>query len=255
MAEELALEEDRSDPIVDPDGDDENVRTNVPPPEAPGGPVSGGASPAPACRAALNQATERFPNRNRASDGIMCDGLHDPSSDHCSGNAFDLTNDPGNGCDAHAMVEQLKARGDSRVKYIISNRRIWNPAISAAWRDYNGRNPHTRHAHVSILKSARGDTSPWWTGLAPPSSGMTTLCQLPHPLLKEGARGPAVVHLQELLVRSAHDLSQEGGVDGKFGSGLTKEVKAFQKHRGLDDDGKVGRETWGKLHDVTHQHI
>ena len=247
--------EDRGDPVEDPDGNDENVKTTTdpetdPPPEAEGN-VPG---PAPACRAALRQATERFPNRNRASDGIMCDALHASSSDHCSGNAFDLTNDPGNGCDAHSLVEQLKQRRDPRVKYIISNRRIWNPSISNAWRDYSGDNPHTKHAHVSILSSKREDTSPWWHDVQPVPSD-TTLCPRPHPLLKEGARGGDVEHLQELLIRNGHDLSQEGGVDGKFESGVKREVKAFQAFRGLVDDGKVGKNTWNKLHEIVQQHV
>jgi hypothetical protein len=250
--------EDLDDPIEDPDGDDENQKTTTDPetdPEPFEGELERVAGPAPACRAALNQATEQFPQRTRASDGIMCDAAHPSTSDHCSGNAFDLTNDPSHGCDAHALVEQLKQRRDPRVKYIISNRRIWNPTKSSAWRQYDGPNPHTKHAHVSILQTARQDTSPWWVDVAPIPKPDTGLCPLPHPLLKEGARGDAVKHLQDLLTRSGHDLSQEGGIDEKFGSGLTREVKAFQAHRGLDDDGKVGRNTWNKLHEVTGQHV
>jgi hypothetical protein len=247
--------DERTDPIEDPDGDDENVKTTTDPDDPDDPSRRLGASPAPACRAALTQATERFPGRNRASDGIMCDAAHPSSSDHCSGNAFDLTDDPGRGCDAHALVEQLKQRRDPRVKYIISKRRIWNPAISDAWRDYDGPNPHVKHAHVSILSSSREDTAPWWAGRQPGPNPDPSLCPQPHPLLKESARGDAVKHLQELLIRSAHDLSQEGGVNGVFGSGLTKEVKAFQRHRGLLDDGKVGTNTWNKLHEVVNQHI
>jgi peptidoglycan hydrolase-like protein with peptidoglycan-binding domain len=249
-----SVAEDLGDPVDDPDGDDENVKTTVdvedPLLETP---INEGASPAPACRAALNQATERFPLRNRASDGIMCDAAHPSSSDHCSGNAFDLTDDAGHSCDAHALVEQLKQRRDPRVKYIISKRRIWNPSISDAWRDYNGDNPHVKHAHVSILTAAREDTAPWWTGPVPDPN--QSLCTLTHPLLKEGARGDAVLHLQDMLIRSAHDLSQEGGTNGVFSAGVTREVKAFQAHRGLRDDGKVGNKTWSKLHEVINQHI
>ena len=262
MADEIfdlgpaSVAEDLGDPVEDPDGDDENVKTTVDPEGPPfEEPISEGATPAPACRAALNQATERAPGRNRASDGIMCDAAHPSSSDHCSGNAFDLTDDPGQGCDAHALVEQLKNRRDPRVKYIISKRRIWNPSISDAWRDYDGDNPHVKHAHVSILRSAREDTSPWWVGQQPAPHPGPSLCHLAHPLLKEGARGDDVLHLQDLMIRSAHDLSQEGGSTGVFSSGLTREVKAFQAHRGLLDDGKVGRKTWNKLHEVINQHI
>lgn len=84
-------------------------------------------------------------------------------SDHNDGNAFDLTHDPANGCDAHRLVHELVARRDPRVKYVISNRQIWSTLLAAkGWRPYSGSNPHTKHAHVSITWAARGDTSPWW---------------------------------------------------------------------------------------------
>jgi len=122
------------------------------------------ATPAPTCVAALREATVLWPSRSRASDGIMGDASHLLSrSDHNLGNAFDLTHDPAHGCDAHRLVEQLKQRGDPRVKYIISNGRIWNPSISPDWRAYWGINRHTRHAHVSIHVWARDDTRSWWT--------------------------------------------------------------------------------------------
>jgi hypothetical protein len=50
------------------------------------------------------------------------------------------------------------------VKYIISNRRIFNPSVSLAWRTYTGSNPHDHHMHVSILSTARDDTHAWWDG-------------------------------------------------------------------------------------------
>jgi len=234
--------EDLGDPLEDPDGDDENVVGHIPD-ESEDILERGGATPAPACRAALNQATERFPNRNRASDGIMCDAAHPSSSDHCSGNAFDLTFDPGSGCDAHAMVESLKQRRDRRVKYIISNKRIWNPSVAPGWRPYSGKNPHTKHAHVSILASARGDTSPWWVQADPGLDDWRS-----HPMVRPGDRGELVRHMQELLIKAGHDLSQEGGADGIYGAGLERELKSFQAARGLVDDGKCGPRTWELLH-------
>lgn len=155
------------------------------------------ASPAPTCRAALDEATRRWPTRSKASDGIMGDARHcakpGSTSDHCTGNAFDLTHDPAHGCDAHALVEQLRQRQDPRVKYIISRRRIWNPLIGApaayralraeghgrsraalsalpGWRRYTGSNPHDKHAHVSTKPGSRSDLRAWWASapLPPP---------------------------------------------------------------------------------------
>lgn len=128
------------------------------------------ASPAPSCVAALKEASRLYPNRSRLSDGIMGDPRHaGTTSDHNDGNAFDLTHDPANGCDAHAMVRTLVARGDGRVKYAISNGQIWSARYAArGWRRYDGSNPHTKHAHVSIYWKSRDDCRPWWPQPAAP---------------------------------------------------------------------------------------
>lgn len=121
---------------------------------------------APACKAALTQATALWPQRLRLSDGILASVAHtktNPTSDHELGNAFDLTHDPAHGVDCHLLAQQVTA--DRRVKYIIWNRCIWNPAVSPRWRAYTGSNPHTKHMHVSIRAACRDDTSPWWKPL------------------------------------------------------------------------------------------
>lgn len=125
------------------------------------------ARPAPAARAALEQATRRWPNRSRVSDGIVADQAHRLRvSDHnpdrqgyCC--AFDLTNDPAHGCDAHALAEELRRRRDSRVKYLISRRRITGPP-RWAWSHYDGPNPHESHIHVSITQEQKMSTAQWW---------------------------------------------------------------------------------------------
>lgn len=125
-----------------------------------------GCIPAPACQAALRQASELWPTRSRASDGICASDDHNrqnPNSDHATGNAFDLTHDPGAGVDNDLLAEDLKESGDTRIKYVIWNRRIWNPSITPHWRTYSGNNPHTKHMHVSIHAAARGHTAPWWS--------------------------------------------------------------------------------------------
>lgn len=203
-AEDLA--EDLADPVDDPDSDDPDVATTFnpddpesiqeslePSPEAPG------AGPAPTCRHALREATERFPTRVRIHDGIMGDMSHMArKSDHNQGNAFDLSDDPNSGCDAHGLVEDLRRRRDPRVKYIISLRRIWNPSISDAWRPYRGENPHVKHAHVSIRASARDDAGDWWADAGPGSRTPTeTEVDMPKPndVTDEVEFGGGVLHL------------------------------------------------------------
>lgn len=60
-------------------------------------------------------------------------------------------------------------------------------------------------------------------------------------------KGVDVRRVQGLLVAVEHDLSQEGGIDGWYGQGTEREVKAFQQARGLTADGVVGPKTWAKL--------
>ena len=100
----------------------------------------------------------------------MGDAAHQATpSDHNLGNAFDLTHDPVHWCDSHRMVRFAVQRRDPRIKYAISNRRIWSQARAAeGWRVYSGTNPHEKHAHVSIFDVHRNSTAAWWTSTPPP---------------------------------------------------------------------------------------
>lgn len=123
---------------------------------------------APACVAALRDATAAWPGRSRISDGIMGDARHQASkSDHNLGNAVDITHDPKAGCDGNVIASE--ALKDPRTKYVIWNAQIWNNDLrDTAWRPYGGSNPHRHHVHVSIRESRRGDAGPW--GWAPESA-------------------------------------------------------------------------------------
>lgn len=147
------------------------------------------ARQAPAARAALDQATERWPDRSKASDGICGDAAHAARrSDHNPGaagycHAWDLTHDPKHGVDTYKIADDLRRacqRGtEKRVKLIISNSRIASPVQSWRWRPYNGSSPHTQHMHVSLwdTKAACTDTSDW-PGLTPDAVNM--LCIKTH---------------------------------------------------------------------------
>lgn len=62
--------------------------------------------------------------------------------------------------------------------------------------------------------------------------------------LREGSKGTQVKVLQWLLNQSGFDA---GKVDGIFGKGTKAAVLAYQKAKGLDADGVVGKNTWSKL--------
>lgn len=138
-------------------------------------------TPAPACKAALAEATRIAPNRNRASDGICASPKHtqqNPTSDHEKGEAFDLTHDPANGCNVDLFFDWIVRRRDPRVKYLIRNGRILRsydkPGVPAwTWDTYTGPNPHTKHGHCSIVPAARNDTRPWFTAAPTQEADLT----------------------------------------------------------------------------------
>lgn len=124
---------------------------------------------APAVSAALGQATVLWPKRSRKCDGTVGDLAHSSrTSDHNPDSrgvvlAFDLTHDPASGCDAHSLVRAAVAQRDRRIKYAISEGRIWSAARGAeGWRRYDGENRHDKHAHVSVNRRYENDTAPWW---------------------------------------------------------------------------------------------
>ena len=125
----------------------------------------------PAAVALLRQATALAPKRMKASDGLLPSAAHlkaNPTSDHNTGLAVDLTHDPKNGIDCEKIFEQLKE--DSRVSYLIFNKRIWSrDRKKEGNRKYNGSNPHTKHLHISINRSHASDTSPWFPWLNQPT--------------------------------------------------------------------------------------
>jgi peptidoglycan hydrolase-like protein with peptidoglycan-binding domain len=69
------------------------------------------------------------------------------------------------------------------------------------------------------------------------------------PTLREGAVGPDVIALQEMLnaARACPTLT----ADGVFGSGTSTAVKAFQRANGLEVDGVAGSSTWAALEAIS----
>lgn len=65
-------------------------------------------------------------------------------------------------------------------------------------------------------------------------------------LLKKGNEGIIVTILQATLTCQGYSCN---GIDGDFGNGCHKAVIAFQKKKGLDQDGIVGKGTWSKLYE------
>jgi hypothetical protein len=125
-----------------------------------------------------DQVNQLAPNRSRASDGLVGDTAHQSTnSDHNPhyvagvGNdivtALDLTHDPAHSFDSYLFAEVLRTNRDRRIKYVISNHRIFSSYAAAGraawtWGSYTGADPHTNHVHVSVLDSPVSDTrTPW----------------------------------------------------------------------------------------------
>ena len=209
------------------------------------------AVPALCCLQALRDATARWPNRDRSSDGIMGDTAHQQRhSDHNDGNAFDLTHDPAHGVDC-AVLSRLVIN-DNRVTYVISNRQIYNRArVAEGWRPYTGLNPHNRHMHVSIRAASRDDLSPWpWSAKAAhlPSTPNQPVLRghapsYPGTPLRQGSQGIYVRAMQQRL----KDLGYAIMIDGNFGLRTREVVVAFQRKQNLLPDGIVALKTWAGL--------
>jgi hypothetical protein len=123
------------------------------------------------------------PNRDRASDGSIGDTAHQHEvSDH---NPDETGSVPIHDADSinevHAvdvdddlgvvpmetvvqfLLERCRAGAETRLRYIIYNRRIWEADNGWAQRVYTGSSPHTEHAHfsASYVTAREASTASW----------------------------------------------------------------------------------------------
>ena len=192
----------------------------------------------------LAQVNGFAPDRNRSSDGTVGDLAHSGRvSDHNPNSqgivtALDVTHDPYHGVDSYKIAEQLRVSRDKRIKYVISNRRIFN-GEGWNWRPYSGSNPHSMHMHVSVGGGV--DSIVGWsvkkTGLAEKEEIVES--PIIFGRIRKGDAGASVKQLQSML----------GNVedDGIFGTRTEIAVKGFQRRNRLEVDGIVGPYTWEVL--------
>lgn len=111
------------------------------------------------------------PNRDKSSDGWIGDAKHQSeTSDHNPDSkgrvlAIDIDSSGPWPVPFGDLVESL--RGDSRLEYVIWNRRIASRSQGWTWRTYTGTSdPHTNHAHFSARHDHTGEssTAPWGLG-------------------------------------------------------------------------------------------
>ena len=194
----------------------------------------------------IDQVDAQFPIRDRSSDGTIGDASHQAgTSDHNPDRegvvrALDISHDPARGFDSYRFAENLRLGRDPRIKYVISNRKIFgddgyaerNGAKAWMWGAYHGASPHDMHVHVSVsAKDALADdTRPWVYG---------DIVSAERPRLKPGDTGDAVKEAQKLL---------NVAVTGTFDAATEEALRAFQARTiGLEVDGLIGPYTWRAL--------
>lgn len=207
------------------------------------------------------QVNKRAPSRSKTSDGTIGDPAHSArTSAHnpdASGavRAWDCTDDPAGGCDAHMLAQMLLHQQDPRLRLVISRGRIGSGPAGPSpglWRRYTGSNPHVKHAHIEVVAGSAGDRSGAWTLTGWPAGRFTAQSLPPtatsleeEPVLTIGAAGPAVAFLQECLRAEAlaQDPPRPWGkdvtVDGQFGEHTQRAVDQFQRGAGLPATGAI----------------
>lgn len=214
---------------------------------------------APALARLRDRFNVLYPHRADADDGTIAGDEHhkqNPNSDHevdANGvvKALDITHDVRHGVDTYKIADYMIAHPDTRLRYIISNRRIAGSASFVnsnyggkhkqwTWFPYTGDNPHDHHMHFSIERSPAlyNDEREWDIGPVLDADDEAPSVQS-FPLLKPGSRGVSVKALQEAL--------KVKPIDGDFGPATEVAVRDFQRARGLVIDGRVGRQTWNAI--------
>ncbi len=194
------------------------------------------------------QVNIKWPDRSKASDGSVGDLSHSARpSDHNPVNgivhAIDITHDPLHGFDSYAFADMLLKNRDTRIKYIISNRRIGSGDIGPVpwmWRPYTGANPHDHHCHISVKKDALFfDSVVEWKIDGGPIKVDPNFVP-PPPTVVIGSMGADVEKLQALLGCKVTGSYQDNS-ETEFA------LKLFQVRHGLAPDGRCGPQSWKAL--------
>jgi peptidoglycan hydrolase-like protein with peptidoglycan-binding domain len=195
-----------------------------------------------------SQVNARWSNRSKESDGAKGDDRHAAlPSDHnpVDGvvHAIDLTHDPLHGFDSYAFADMLLKNRDTRIKYVISNRRIGSGDAGPqpwVWRKYTGANPHDHHVHISIKSdAAHFDSTVEWKIDGGPIIADPNFVP-PPPLVTIGQIGSSVEKLQTKLGVKVTG-SYEANSETEFA------LKLFQVRHQLTPDGRAGPQVWKAL--------
>lgn len=114
------------------------------------------------------------PSRSKLSDGTIGDAAHASRCSRHNPNdlgivcALDVTHDPNNGCDIHALARNLvRSPRHPELEYIVSNHQICSRNSGWVWRAYFGSNPHTLHAHFAVGRGSDCEPTPPYDSTEP----------------------------------------------------------------------------------------
>jgi len=167
---------------------------------------------------------------------------------------------PDRGLDLPKFVHHLVTNPHPNLRYVIFNRKIYQRKYNFEPRDYNGKNAHKGHAHVSVGNGPDGrstrdyDSTASWEiddlgKPAKPSKPSTEKNRLGDKMdmVKRGSKGLAVRILQGVLNARGYKVS----IDGIFGPQVEKALRSFQSKHKLAVDGICGPKSWDKLLDIS----
>lgn len=189
---------------------------------------------------ALGRVFERHRYAVRASDtgAYNCRAITGGSehSLHAYGIALDVNWNTNPYRADNRLVTDMKPAMIADVKAIrtVGGDQVW------AWGGDYRRVKDAMHFEVCCTPAQLATGIDWDTVKQPTLRRAT-----PHrwPLVRRGDRGPAVKKLHDLL-----DVARRGEAGyGTFGPKTEAAVRAYQKSRGLEPDGRVGRQTWTAL--------
>jgi len=126
-----------------------------------------------------DQIDVAYPGRDKSSAGTIGEARHAASkSDHNPNTAgvvtaMDITHDRAHGMNSGTLAEYLRLSRDKRIKYVISNARIFSSLVEPwKWRAYNGANAHRAHVHISVMGEERlYDDPASWTAVVAMTGG------------------------------------------------------------------------------------
>lgn len=218
------------------------------------------------------QLDDKFPKRDRKSDGWLGDAKHQARiSDHNPDkdgwvHAIDIDENMGpnpgrQGATAKEFADQLikyarEGKDGGRLKYVVYENKIASGTHSNkywVWRDGNW--GHTQHIHVSFTDKAENDGSKFdllmfKDEVAPPKPNNKPINPIPFPgnnFVSYGKKNDYVKQMQKELIAKGYKIP--AGATGNYFAQTQKAVQQFYRNemKTTSDGKKMGPKAWNKL--------